>query len=174
MRSTYANAIDVEFDSSRPFGKELIEIGLTTVNLTTRQIVNSYSYPISYGCKCDNWVSPEIKELTGWDCVKLTKRGEPLQKIYDRLINKHGLYSRLCVTDSDDELHLFDITICNIPQLNVSTIYRLQTGKIKPGVSLNDLLKYYGLEFEGRPHSGKDDSRMIAKIFLKQFPSFSF
>ena len=61
-----------------PKGTEIIEIGLTVVDLEKREIVKSYSYPISYSGPRGidqfgkvihyDWadaVSPDIESLTG-------------------------------------------------------------------------------------------------------------
>ena len=41
-------------------------------------------------------------------------------------------------------------------------------------LGLEQMLALYGLKFEGKPHSGEDDSRNIARLFLKAFPKPSF
>jgi len=64
--SNIANVFDVEHDDGR-----LIEIGLTTVSLKDRQILQSHSIAI----KPDFELTAEISRLTGWTTAHLNLPG---------------------------------------------------------------------------------------------------
>lgn len=160
--SNIANVFDVEHDNGR-----LIEIGLTTVAIKERQIVQTYSIPI----KPDFDISAEVAELTGWTTAKLLKRGVTKEEAARRLVN-YGSHGRLLIVDHSDEITFLETALnCKLSphRLNVSIMLALQTG-IDINLGLDLMLALYGLTFEGRPHSGADDSRNIARLFLKLLP----
>lgn len=182
--SKLVNVLDLEMELSRPQGSQIIEIGLTVVDAEKRQIVQSYSFPIKYPTQVPwpfndvgyievpdaNKVTPEITALTGWTEKKLIRQGEPLAKVTERLATKYGAKNRLCVIDSEDEFEPFKYPLGTMnpfggKTFNISEMFRLKT-RTFTGVSLLDMLKGCGLEFEGRQHSGKDDSYNIARVFL--------
>lgn len=170
---------------SRPQGQQIIEVGLTVVDAEKREIVNSYSFPIKYPYQVPwpfndtgymevpnaNIVTPKITTLTGWTETKLVRQGEPLAKVTERLAVKYGAKNRICVIDSEDEFEPFKYPLGTMnpfggKTFNISEMYRLKTRKFE-SVSLLDMLKGVGLEFQGRQHSGKDDSYNIALVFLE-------
>lgn len=162
--SNIANVIDIEHDAGR-----LIEIGLTTVDINARQILKTYSIPI----KVDFEVSPEITALTGWTTHRLNKRGISRLNALIRLYN-YGCSNRLLVTDSNDEIQALEgmlrtpLNSFSGSRLNLSILFRLKT-KIDYNIGLEGMLKYFDMEFEGKLHSGADDSRNIARLFLRLY-----
>jgi len=160
-----ANVVDVEHDNGRP-----IEIGLTTVSLKDRQILQTYSLPI----KPTFDVSPQVLELTGWTMAKLSKQGADVAEATRRLAT-YGFANRLLVTDASDEIPLLEEALqseFSPHRLNVSILFALATGKAI-NVGLEAMLAEYGMQFEGRLHSGADDSRNIARLFLRLATDFA-
>lgn len=173
MKSHIANVLDVEHQNGI-----IIEIGWTEVDLQKRKILKSYSYPV----KAAIVISDEIQELTGWTTNKLQKQGESLTAIYRRLIDDRGLVGRLMVVDHPNE---WMMVINNLysqwgstpfrpygaakPEdtLCVSSLWKIKHKAFGSNASLKEMLKAEGLEFEGRPHSAKDDSYNISRLFLE-------
>lgn len=156
--SKIANVVDVEHDNDR-----LIEIGITTVNLEKRKIIQTYSIPI----KPDFEVSPEIQQLTGWSSAKLRKQGIEKEEALRRLL-VYGFANRLLISDSSSEISFLEDSLnasFSPHRLNVSILFALITGK-DINFGLEAMLKKFGMEFEGRLHSGADDSLNIARLFL--------
>lgn len=157
-----ANVIDIEHDNGR-----LIEIGVTTVDLKDRRIIQTYCLPI----KPDFDVSPEILELTGWTIAKLKKQGIDCAEAVRRLA-VYGSSNRLLVCDASDEIPFLEQSLaCSLSphRLNVSILFALATGK-NINLGLKAMLAEFGMEFDGRLHSGADDSRNIARLFLRLLP----
>ena len=160
--STTANVVDVEHDNGR-----LIEIGLTTVSLKDRKILQTYSLPI----KPNFELSPAVMELTGWTSSKLMKQGIDMPEAIRRLA-VYGFANRLLVTDASDEIGFLEKALAirfSPHRLNVSILFSLATGK-NINLGLEAMLAECGLQFEGRLHSGADDSKNIARLFLKLLP----
>ncbi|MGE3553018.1 MAG: exonuclease domain-containing protein [Candidatus Obscuribacterales bacterium] len=157
-----ANVVDIE--------GRLIEIGLTTVSLADRRIVQTYSLPL----KPEDAISPEILELTGWTMNKLKKQGLEKSEVVRRM-ETYGFRNRLLVTDASNEIPLLEKCLqvgLSPHRLNVAILFALSTGK-DINCGLEAMLSHFGLEFEGRLHSGADDSRNIARLFLIQAPKKS-
>jgi hypothetical protein len=119
--SNIANVFDVEHDDGR-----LIEIGLTTVSLKDRQILQSHSIAI----KPDFELTAEISRLTGWTQAKLLKRGISKEEASRRL-DGYGSNNRLLVTDHSDEIPFLEAALgrtLSPHRLNVSVMVALFTG----------------------------------------------
>jgi len=160
--SNTVNVIDVEHDNGR-----LIEIGLTTLSLKDRKILQSYSLSI----KPDFQLSLEISQLTGWTQAKLLKQGISKEEASRRL-DVYGGRNRLLVTDHSDEIPFLETALSrplSPHRLNVSLMVALFTGN-DINLGLDQMLALYDLTFEGHPHSAVDDSRNIARLFLKVLP----
>jgi len=150
-----ANVVDIEHDEGK-----IIEIGLTTISLKEYCILKTYSIPI----KPDFEISKNIVDLTGWTTNKLIKQGIEKHLLFDRL-NKYGFQNRLLISDQANEFDILEKFNLSKNRMNVSVLYSLITGnQINEGLS--NMLKYCGLEFEGKMHRGSDDSYNIAKLFL--------
>lgn len=166
--SKIANSLDLELHDG-----EVIEVGLTTIDLGARAILQSYSFPIKH----DKRISDEIYQLTGWTQAKLNKSGELFPVVYERLLHKFGFYGRLLITDSKDEFQplinmvgnywgVWQPSLYGCPEiLNVSSLFRLKY-KDFSSQSLKGMLDKTGLGFIGRQHRAKDDSFNIARLFL--------
>lgn len=162
--SKIANCIDLELHEG-----EVIEVGLTTIDLSRRQVLQSYSFPIKH----DKRISDEIYQLTGWTQSKLNKSGEPLWVVMLRLQEKYGLAGRLMVVDDRDEWKTLNTPApdCEFfrftpEQMNVSNLFRIKYNDFS-SQSLEGMLEKTGLGFIGRQHRAKDDSFNIARLFLE-------
>jgi hypothetical protein len=161
--SNVLNVIDLEHDNGR-----LIEIGVTTVSLSSRELLQTYSLPI----KPDFELSEEISLLTGWTMSKLNKQGLSKNEATRRL-GVYGCNNRLLISDDSDEIPFLEQSLqtkFSPHRLNVSILFAISTGK-DTNLGLESMLAHYGLQFEGRLHSGADDSRNIARLFLKLLPA---
>jgi DNA polymerase III alpha subunit (gram-positive type) len=153
-----AVAIDTEHDSGR-----LIEIGFTTISLMDLEPQVCHSIPI----KVDFEVSKEITELTGWTNSKLNKSGVTLAEATRRVRNICGSH-RLLVVDSVQEVPFLESQLgisLGLHRFCISDMFTARTLIKSP--SLEKMLDYYNLTFEGRLHRASDDSRNIARVFIR-------
>lgn len=184
MKSLIVNVLDLELtcwpDGKVPPGqrKEIIEAGLTTIDLSSLTIGKSLSFPV---IPTMSEVSPFCTELTDWTEAKLKRQGMTMKELVRRLATKHGAKNRVLVTDSGSEAETFR-TQCELMGIdypfgnethNVSTMFSMLTKRFE-NLSLKEKLRLLGLEFEGRPHSGVDDSRNIARLLIAVIQRGSF
>lgn len=166
MKSPLVNVIDLEINEG-----EVIEVGLTVVDIESRQILKSWSFPVLVGRP----ITEHIHKLTGWTDRKLQKSGESFLKIWNRLLEDHGLGGRLLVVDCNKEFPTLqgELVAFNNPKrvspeiLNVSTLFKIKHRISGAHLSLEEMLQREGLKFEGRQHRASDDSYNIARLFLR-------
>ncbi|MCC7527021.1 MAG: exonuclease domain-containing protein [Candidatus Melainabacteria bacterium] len=177
MKSHLANVLDLELscypDGIFPQGErqEIIEVGLTTVDLRDMRILTVRSIPI---IPTMSTISPFCTELTGWTEAALRKQGVEFEEAVRRLVEKYGSKNRLLVTDSAGDRKFVDWQAAMFgksspfgeDELNVSVLYCLYTGQFE-NVSLVEKLAKLGLEFEGRPHRADSDSKNIARLLVE-------
>lgn len=177
MKSNILNVLDLELscypDDKFPAGeqKEIIEFGITTVDLSKLTILQSFSLPI---IPTMSSISPYCTELTGWTEAKLKRQGMPFSEALRRIEKKYGGKNRTVVTDSDKELDAVraQCQLMGLPcpfgsgYFNVSTFIAVLTGELR-NLSLPEKLALFQLEFDGSLHSGKDDSRNIARLLIE-------
>jgi inhibitor of KinA sporulation pathway (predicted exonuclease) len=177
MQTHLANVLDLELscypDNIFPADErqEIIEIGLTTVNLATREILKVRSIPI---IPTMSSISPFCTELTGWTEASLKKQGVEFSEAIRRLTELYGSRSRLLVTDSPGDKQAMDwqCAIFGLPpafgdeELNVSVLWSIKTDCFR-NVKLEHKLNRLGLDFVGTPHRADDDSHNIARLLLK-------
>ena len=166
MKSTIANTLDLEINLG-----EIIEIGITTIDLTNLQILKSYDMPIIN----IQPIEKEITELTGWTDAKLKRQGIPLEKALARIAEKYGPINRLLVVDQATETEPFETQASlgkesydpfGKDRVNVSSLYKIVSGDHDDSRSLKHMLRYFGMEFEGTLHRAHDDSKNIARLFI--------
>ncbi|MBK7750630.1 MAG: exonuclease domain-containing protein [Candidatus Obscuribacter sp.] len=180
MKNHIANVIDLEM-SCYPGGvfpdgerQEIIEIGLTTVDLMTRRIITTRSLPI---IPTMSSISPFCTELTGWTEAALNKQGMSFEEAIRRLTEKYGSLNRLLVSDSAGDRKMVDWQCAMFglkspfgdDELNVSVLFSMAT-RVYRNVSLEEKLLRVGLKFEGLPHRGADDSYNIARLLFEVAP----
>ncbi|MBS1995497.1 MAG: exonuclease domain-containing protein [Cyanobacteria bacterium SZAS LIN-2] len=171
------NVLDTELtcypDGVFPAGErsEIIEFGLTTVDLRSLQIVRTISIPVR---PTMSTVSAFCTELTGWTAVKLNKQGVSYAEACRRLASKHGGANRLLVTDSNG-----DVTTvreqCKLmgveypfgeDHLNVASLFAMSTAQ-RQNLGLVGMLSNLGMAFEGRQHRADCDSMNIARVLIR-------
>ncbi len=177
MRTHLANVLDLEL-SCYPDGKfpdderqEIIEVGLTTVDLRDMRILTVRSIPI---IPTMSTISPFCTELTGWTEAALRKQGVEFEVAVRRLVEKYGSKNRLLVSDSAGDRKFFDWQCAMFgksspfgdDELNVSVLYSMYTEQFE-NVSLEEKLAKLGLAFEGRPHRADSDSLNIARLMVE-------
>lgn len=170
------NVLDTELtcyaDGVFPEGErqEIIEFGLTTVNLNTLEIVKTVSIPV---IPVMSAVTPYCTELTGWTMAKLQKQGVTYAEACRRLSAKHGTIGRLLVVDSVGDVTSVrnQCALMAVPfpfgeeHFNVSTYFNLVTRQ-KRKLSLEEKLAVLGLRFEGVQHRAAPDSANIARLLI--------
>lgn len=176
MKSKIANVLDTEwtcYEDGFPTGEspEIIEVGITEVDLESLTIIRTLSIAVK---PVKSKVSPYCTALTGWTEAALKRQGVPLSEACRRVAQKYGGVNRLLVTDCGSEAPSMkaECELANVEfpfgeeQLNVSVLFALVTGNRKR-LSLTDMLNAVGLEFEGVLHRAGDDSKNIARLFIK-------
>lgn len=184
MKTHIANVLDLEL-TCYPGGvfppderQEIIEIGLTTVDLNTMKILKVRSIPV---IPTMSKVSPFCTEMTGWTEADLKRRGVEFPEAVRRLTDLYGSRNRLVVSDSAGDRKAMDwqCSMFGLPsafggdELNVSVLYSIATGDYR-NVKLEEKLSRLGLKFEGRPHRADDDSKNIARLMVELFACLKY
>ena len=134
---------------------EIIEIGIAEID----------TFPVS--CESilarpeKSHISEYCTQLTGWTWKELKKTAMPLESAFNKLVKDHGTRSRFTLAFGDD----CDV-ISKICQekgyknplnktLNISDLILLKYGR---KFSLEQSLRFFGLNYIGKPHLGKDDA----------------
>lgn len=181
MKSQIANVVDLELSCYPgdlfPEGerKEIIEVGLTTVDLRALAILKTYSFPV---IPTMSRISPYCTELTGWTEKKLLRQGMPFARVMKLLAEKHGAKNRVLVSDHSGEAAAMAAQCesmgieCPLgdEQHNVSTVIAIVTGNLE-NLSLDEKLALFGLQFEGDRHRGANDSYNIARLLVATYAS---
>jgi len=171
------NVLDTELtcypDGVFPVGEkqEIIEFGITTVDLRTLQIVRTISIPVK---PTMSTVSAFCTELTGWTAAQLNRQGVTYAEACRRLTSKHGSGSRLLVTDSNGDVTSVKEQ-CKLmgveypfgeDHLNVASLFAMSTAQ-RQNLGLAEMLAHLGMAFEGRQHRADVDSLNIARVLIK-------
>lgn len=150
---------------------EIIEIGLTVVDFRDQQweIGETYSFPIKNKL---HEISPFCTQLTGWTQEEINKVGRPYNQVVsemkasfktkEHLIINWGKYDDMMFQDMS-RIHRHPYPFSN-SILNAKALFRALTGE---RASVGKALKYLGMDFQGIPHRGGDDSYNIARIFCE-------
>jgi len=172
MMYNFINVVDIEstcWDKSEPRRiSEIIEIGISTLEVSTGKIISSHSV---YVYPENSKVSEFCYNLTGIDQRTLDYEAISFEKACDILQRQYQ--SKQCVWASyggydkrmfEDQCSRENI---NYPfgnkHINVKPLFALKY-KLDKEVGMAEALKISGLKLEGRHHSGKDDAYNIAKI----------
>jgi inhibitor of KinA sporulation pathway (predicted exonuclease) len=170
------NVVDHEFSCYRngvfPPGerKEIIEGGLCVVDLRKLEIIRRVSIPV---VPTMSSISEYCTELTGWTHDLLKKRGVSYAEYCRRVLVKLGARNRLVVTDSSGELAVVreqcalmgvDYPYGN-DTINIAAWFAIVTGQ-RTNLSLEEMLAYMGLQFEGPPHRADWDAHNIARLLI--------
>lgn len=162
------------------FLHEIIEFPMVLINTHTLKIVDTFQA----------YVKPELNPQLSDFCVKLTgitqkmvDEADPfpvvLQRVVDWLRERElgTKYKYAILTDGAWDMSKFLNIQCRIsriryPQfakkwINIRKSYGNFYKVPRTQTRLSIMLEKLGLKYEGRPHSGLDDSRNIAKIALR-------
>ena len=151
---------------------EIIEIGLVSVDLESREITKEAQY----------YVKPEKDNISEY-CTNLTKitpkiikkEGRPLSEVIKTIQKNFGGKNTIYgAWGRDDQVLVEECKNKKIPLflnefVNIATWYRMKKLENGSRVSLELALKEQGLSFEGQAHSGIVDAKNTAKLFLHIF-----
>ncbi|KAM8884746.1 3'-5' exoribonuclease 1 [Synchiropus picturatus] len=162
------------------FMHEIIEFPMVLIDTHTRKIVDTFQ----------EYVKPELNPQLSDFCVSLTgitqkmvDDADPfpvvLQRVVEWLQNRElgTKYKYAFLTDGAWDMSKFLNIQCRIsrikyPQfakkwINIRKSYRNFYKLPKTHTNLRSMLERLGLTYEGRPHSGLDDSRNIGRIVVR-------
>ncbi|XP_051248539.1 3'-5' exoribonuclease 1 [Dicentrarchus labrax] len=169
-----------EEDNPSDFHHEIIEFPMVLISTHTLEIVDSFQ----------EYVKPELNPQLSDFCVKLTgitqkmvDEAEPFPEVLQRAVawlqeRELGTkYKYAILTDGAWDMSKFLNIQCRIsriryPQfakkwINIRKSYGNFYKVPRTQTKLSTMLEKLGLKYEGRPHSGLDDSRNIARIALR-------
>lgn len=168
-------------NSKDPFPQEIIEFPMIASLFNTEENIGTFH---EYVCPVFNpKLSDFCKELTGCD-QKTIDKAHGFTVVFDRANNfleqlnckmpriifvtygKWDLTSMLqkqCHYSNIDDLVNFD----GAELINLKNIFETHYTPGNNKLKLEEAMKLVGLEFEGRPHCGFDDTKNILKLFFK-------
>lgn len=184
MRYLLANVLDEERtcypDGVFPDGEipEVIEFGITVVDLVAREIIETRSIPVKPKL---SRVSPYCTELTGWTHERLMEVGVDFEDACRLIVNQFDGLNRLLVIDSVSDVVALEnqCSATNVPmpfgphRLDVSLMFSLLTGRRKR-IGNDKLLRLLGLEPEPVRHRADSDSLGTARALLAVLDKASF
>jgi len=146
---------------------EIIEIGICKMNALTGEIIDARSIMVK---PMFSQVSEFCTELTGhtpeavakgislYDAMHIIKKDYGLSR---KIVAAYGNYDKHKIMDECERKNI-DVRIPPT-YLNISAIATLKL-KANKRLGLARACDRFGLEFEGRQHSGKDDAVMAARV----------
>ncbi|KAM4614624.1 3'-5' exoribonuclease 1 isoform 1-T1 [Polymixia lowei] len=169
-----------EEDNPPDFLHEIIEFPMVLINTHTLEIVDTFR----------EYVKPEVNPQLSDFCVKLTgitqkmvDEADTFPAVLQRVVlwlQERDLgtkYKYAMLTDGSWDMSKFLNIQCRIsriryPQfakkwINIRKSYGNFYKVPRTQTKLSTMLEKLGLKYEGRPHSGLDDSRNIARIALR-------
>lgn len=184
MRYYLANVLDEERtcypDGVFPPGEtpEVIEFGITVVDLAARRIVDTRSITV---VPTLSQVSDYCTNLTGWTYDKLLETGIPFADACRIIVDEFDGLNRLLVVDSVSDIIALQnqCALTNVPmpfgphRLDVSMLFSLLTNRRKR-IGNAKLLSLLGLQPEPIRHRADSDSRGTARALLAVLDKASF
>ena len=168
------SVIDLEatcWEAESPPGEisEIIEIGIVTVNLTTKTLEDTCQHLV---IPIESHVSEFCTNLTGHTEKHLRENGVQFCDLVKTLI-RHGTKNRAAAGWGDYDANMVrdqckDRKVINPfgpTYFNVKALFAMAYG-LQRGCGLEKALEILGWQFEGNPHRGVDDAYNTAKIFL--------
>ncbi|XP_072309822.1 3'-5' exoribonuclease 1 isoform X2 [Eucyclogobius newberryi] len=169
-----------EKDNPPGFKHEIIEFPMVLINTETLEIVDLFQ----------EYVKPELNPELSEFCVNLTgitqkmvDDADPFPVVLEKAVawlqeRELGTkYKYAILTDGAWDMSKFLNIQCRLsrikyPQfakkwINIRKLYGNFYKVPRPQTKLSTMLDKLGLKYEGRPHSGLDDSRNIARIALR-------
>ena len=152
--------------------RELIEFGVTEINLKDQISLNKFTYIVK---PKNSTISEYCTNLTGIDDSLINNQGIDLHKMSKELRKKGSLNTYIVAWGAFDFNFLKEeckkkkvIFPFSDNYLNLSDIYAWKN-RLSRGIGLKKALKQYNIEFEGDHHRAIWDSYNTAKLFLKLF-----
>ncbi|CAB1318315.1 unnamed protein product [Coregonus sp. 'balchen'] len=169
-----------EQDNPPDFTHEIIEFPMVLFNTHTLDIEDSFQ----------EYVRPEVNTQLSEFCIKLTgitqkmvDEADTFPDVLKRVVlwlqeKELGTkYKYAILTDGSWDMSKFMNTQCRLNRLsypqfakkwiNIKKLYGNFYKVHRTQTKLSSMLEKLGLQYEGRPHSGLDDSRNIARIALR-------
>lgn len=169
-----------EQDNPLDFTHEIIEFPMVLFNTHTLDIEDSFQ----------EYVRPEVNTQLSEFCIKLTgitqkmvDEADTFPDVLKRVVlwlqeKELGTkYKYAILTDGSWDMSKFMNTQCRLSRLrypqfakkwiNIKKFYGNLYKVPRTQTKLSSMLEKLGLQYEGRPHSGLDDSRNIARIALR-------
>lgn len=172
------NVIDIEstcWDHKQPAPSgqtsEIIEIGITVVNVKTLEIEESESIIIK---PQESTITPFCTKLTTLTPEFVEANGVTFEQGIDILVNKFNSRNRLFVSFGDYDRKMFE-SQCKGHGLsypfgpkhqNIKTFFAMAYGLPKEA-GMGVALQIAGIPLKGIHHRGVDDSRNIAKLLVE-------
>jgi inhibitor of KinA sporulation pathway (predicted exonuclease) len=163
-----ATCVDTEHGEVFPVGEEseIIEIGIAELDIDKGEVTRTWDYIIK---PKHSKVSKFCTDLTTLTQEVVDKR-VPFEHAIKEMI-KTGTKSRVWASFGEYDKKMFkkqcEARGVEYPfheqHLNVKTLFCFKN-KIHKGVGTHKAVEHLGLTFEGTPHRGIDDAKMIAKI----------
>jgi Inhibitor of the KinA pathway to sporulation, predicted exonuclease len=177
VKFSLVNVVDVEATCYRdrifPEGEtqEIIEIGLAVLDIEKLVIVDRGQIVVRNRL---SRVSEFCTELTGWTEAALAERGIEYADACEVLRSKYDSRNRLWISQGNADRRLFEkeSKLLGVPwtfsddHLNMQHLVSLFTRRVRR-VGLKKAMRLFGLEFEGRHHSGYDDAYNEARIVIE-------
>lgn len=157
-------------DRVEQFENEIIEIGLSILNLNTLLVEKNISI----------MVKPQRSKVTKF-CTDLTgirpedvEDGLTLQEATDTLIKEYQTNEYIWASWGDFDRYMINRECkaykCKVPfnrqHLNVKVIYAMHN-RLSELIGLGAAVKAEGIPFIGKHHRGVDDARMTAELLLR-------
>ncbi|EDO48700.1 predicted protein [Nematostella vectensis] len=166
-----------EKENPEGYQHEIIEFPAVLVNAKTLEIEGEFQQ------YCKPLLKPRLtkfcQELTGISQETVDK-SDNFPQVLDNFhiwLKERGIgttHKFAVVTDGPWDIQRFLVTQCEICNINLPkwsrkyiNLRKHYRNFYKMKCKLSEMLENLGLEFEGRPHSGLDDSRNIARILIK-------
>ncbi|XP_006780966.1 3'-5' exoribonuclease 1 [Neolamprologus brichardi] len=169
-----------EEDNPSDFLHEIIEFPMVLINTHTLEIVDTFQ----------EYVKPELNPQLSDFCVKLTgitqkmvEEADPFPVVLQRVVSwlqerELGTkYKYAILTDGSWDMSKFLNIQCRVSRIkyppfakkwiNIRKSYGNFYKVPRTQTKLSTMLEKLGLTYEGRPHSGLDDSRNIARIAVR-------
>lgn len=150
---------------------EIIEVGVTEIELTSEgwTLGKTYSLPVQ---NILDDISPFCTQLTGWTQKEIDHVGQPYPEVVSRLRREFDSKNRLIVNwgKYDDKMFQEMSKIHKVAYpfsnnvLNLKAVFYSAYGQ---SAGVGRAMELLGMEFEGTPHRGADDSRNIARIYME-------
>lgn len=155
-------------DGREPRTGEIIEIGVASVDLYEKKIVERSQY---YVLPEKDDISDYCTNLTGITQARLNKAGRPLAEVLESLKTKYGRHSIYGAWGRDSDVLRKECADKGLEMpfyeyLNLKTLYMINNRIKNKKFGMRRAMEMAGLEFEGNQHSGADDAYNLARLVL--------